>query len=278
MAAPREDTIVLTVTELLENEAGWLQARLVEFLKDHPNGVIIISGNLDMLPSSSLSTLINAMSKHGALVQDGSSVSTTDATFFFVWKVAPAIMAEESAAGLTIAAKGSLNALMKSRDESESKREVVCSSLTVLAALMALPFPSFRREARGPWLKPNSSLTILLSFFFGVCRDGWDGGFFPETNRRRGTHGVGMRSCRAERFLVICGGLCLFDSFVSSVTFCNSSAPMSGRNKRVHNDLCISFSMSMYLLRGRELNRKKMDDIFLPPLHARLSLSSSFTF
>ena len=121
-AASKESTFILSVSEIMEMELGEIQRKVATFLIRQPYGVVIISGKLDLLPPSSISVLNNAMSESGSLYRNGKSVTTTSATFFYIWEVPKAIIEEGSAAGLNVAAKGSLNALLRSQDDSESKQ------------------------------------------------------------------------------------------------------------------------------------------------------------
>jgi hypothetical protein len=121
VVAPHEATMTLTASELRELSPGSLQARLAAFLAEQPRGVVVIGGAIDRLQSSLLSVLSNAMSEGGALQRDGLEVPTTTATFFYCWEAPQAVMQEDSAAALSMAAKSALHVSLRSREDSERK-------------------------------------------------------------------------------------------------------------------------------------------------------------
>ena len=59
------------------------------------------------------------MGEGGAYQQDGAAVPATAATFMLTFQAAPAVMAEDSSAGFSVAAKGSLHHALVGGADSE---------------------------------------------------------------------------------------------------------------------------------------------------------------
>ena len=98
-------------------QKGEVQARLATFLGKHPQGIVVLP-QVDRIPLHLLAVLNNVMGEGGSLYQDGTAVTTSEATFFMTIEVAPALMAEESSVDLTLAVKTYLQqALLKGSDQ-----------------------------------------------------------------------------------------------------------------------------------------------------------------
>lgn len=113
-AAPKDATLVLTPADAAEGK-GALQAKLAAFLSEQPRGVVVIA-NIGRFPLETIPVLSNAMGEGGGFQMDGVNVSATDATYLLTFEVAPAIMASDGAANLSVAAKAELDVALTAAD------------------------------------------------------------------------------------------------------------------------------------------------------------------
>lgn len=90
--APADSVLQLSASAL-SADRGKLQQQLAGFLREEPQGVVVVKG-LDRLNPALLPVLINGMSEQGAYQHGGRSVAASGATFLLTWKAPQAVMAE----------------------------------------------------------------------------------------------------------------------------------------------------------------------------------------
>jgi hypothetical protein len=110
-AAPVASTLILNQVELTAGK-GHLQSRLAQFLKQQPNGVIVVP-DVEQIALDILPVLNNVMGEYGAVMRDGEEISAADATFLLTWQAPPGILAEDSETSFSLAAKKDLTLLMR---------------------------------------------------------------------------------------------------------------------------------------------------------------------
>jgi hypothetical protein len=126
-AAPVASTLILNQVELTSGK-GHLQSRLARFLKEQPNGVVVVP-EVEKIPLDILPVLNNVMGEYGAVMRDGEEISAADATFLLTWEAPPAILAEDSETSFSLAAKKDLTLLMREdlEDDDEAGQAVIDS-------------------------------------------------------------------------------------------------------------------------------------------------------
>lgn len=96
----------LHTTHSLETEKGEVQSRLARFLKEHPTGVVVIP-RVERWSPVLISVLNNALGEGGSLMENGESISASEATYFFTVEVPKSLLDEsqDSAPHLTSTVK-----------------------------------------------------------------------------------------------------------------------------------------------------------------------------
>lgn len=102
---------------------GAIQAQISTFLKERPNGVVVVP-RVERWSPLLLSVLNNCMGEGGSLIQDGVSVPTSSATWLLTAKVPLNGEMTSSSVKLSLGVKG---ALLEGRDETD---EMVSAVLT----------------------------------------------------------------------------------------------------------------------------------------------------
>ena len=104
ISAACEDCILIVDAPM---EKGALQKKLSNFIKSRPLGIVLIK-DVDAMESDVLPVLINAMSEQGGFEENGSHVSTINATFLLTMKMPEEVISQQEEAAFKVAAKSYL--------------------------------------------------------------------------------------------------------------------------------------------------------------------------
>jgi hypothetical protein len=114
---------------------GDLQAQIASFLKDTPTGIVLIP-HVERWSPTLLSVLNNCMGEGGSLIQDGSSVSTTSATWLLTARVDLGAEDLQSSVKLSLGVKGAL--LPKGKQEKDEMAQAVLMAFRRRVDVVAL--------------------------------------------------------------------------------------------------------------------------------------------
>lgn len=95
----------------LGNDRAKIQSLLADFLTAQPKGVVVIMG-VDSVALDALPVLINVLGEQGALIDEGRSVSASEATFFLTMTAPSHAMEEDNEVNFTSRTKGALGAAL----------------------------------------------------------------------------------------------------------------------------------------------------------------------